>query len=119
MVVFWLDNCSAQNKNWAILCFMVNMVNGSEISAESITLKYFEPGHTFMSADSFHHQVEKSMTKKGKIYDFNDFVECVQKSNKGKNTTKVMNVEDFVAYEDVSSQHKLKKNEPQVYHSIT
>lgn len=114
-IVLWLDNCSAQNKNWALFCFMVQIVNSTEISADSITLKYLEPGHTFMSADSFHHQVEQSLTKKGKVYDFNDFVECVGNANKRKNTVKVMNVDDFTTYEDLSSQYKLRKNNPRVY----
>ena len=30
-----------------------------------------------MSADSFHHLVEKSIRSKGKLLDFNDFVDCV------------------------------------------
>ena len=42
-----------------------------------ITLKYFEPGHTFMSADSFHHQVEQKMQKKKRLEDFQDFVDIV------------------------------------------
>jgi len=36
-------------------------VNDPALAVEDITLKYFEPGHTFMSADSVHHGVEKSM----------------------------------------------------------
>ena len=39
-----------------------------------ITLKYFEPGYTFMSADSFHHRVEQEMQKKKKrLKDFSTF----------------------------------------------
>lgn len=37
-----------------------------------------------MSADSFHHLVEKNMHKKGKIYDFKDFVEAVAGAKTGK-----------------------------------
>ena len=43
-----------------------------------------------MSADSFHHQVEKSLTQAGKVFDFNDFVSCVQTSNSNKVFVKVM-----------------------------
>jgi len=43
----------------------------------TITLKYFTPGHSFMSADHFHHHVENKMKLKDKIYDFNDFVDCI------------------------------------------
>jgi len=33
----------------------------SALAAEDITLKYFEPSHTIMSADSVNHGVEKAM----------------------------------------------------------
>ena len=57
-IVYWVDNCSAQNKNWYLFSSLVSLVNSNVISTDDITLKYFEPGHTFMSADSFHHGVE-------------------------------------------------------------
>lgn len=65
-VTIWLDNCSAQNKNWTLLSFCLHIVNSPEVHLTTLVLKYFEPGHTFMSADQFHHQVEKSLKKKQK-----------------------------------------------------
>ena len=44
---------------------------------ETITLKYFEKGHTFVAADSFHHQVEESISKRRYLYDFNDYIQVV------------------------------------------
>ena len=79
-IVLWLDNCASQNKNWTLLCSLVYLINSDEIAANSIILRYFEPGHTFMSADSFHHQVEMSLKRKKKVYDFSDFVDCVRSS---------------------------------------
>lgn len=114
-LTIWLDNCAAQNKNWALLSFFVQIANSNLIATKTITLKYFEPGHTFMSADSFHHQVEKALRQMGKVYDFSDFVECVRATNSNKNFVKVMEVSDFFNYQDFASQHKLKKNEPRVY----
>lgn len=34
-----------------------------------------------MAADSFHHRVELSLKRKGKVYDFVDFVDAVRKSS--------------------------------------
>ncbi|CAG9836549.1 unnamed protein product [Diabrotica balteata] len=53
------------------------------IATSQITLKYFETGHTFMSADLVHHGVEQSMkiTNEGNIYEFNDFIKAVENSN--------------------------------------
>lgn len=113
-IVLWMDNCSAQNKNWAMLSFLIQIINSNLIAAETITLKYFEPGHTFMSADSYHHRVEQSMQKKGKVYDFNDFVDAVKNAQK-PSEVKVMAVSDFYEYADLSSQHRLRKLTPRVY----
>lgn len=55
--VLWLDNCSSQNKNWTLFSFLIYIINSDLIKATKIQLNFFEPGHTFMSADSFHHQV--------------------------------------------------------------
>lgn len=46
----WLDNSSAQNKNWLLYSLLIHMVNSNLISAK-IILFYFEPGHTLMSCD--------------------------------------------------------------------
>lgn len=39
--IFWVDNCSAQNKNWCLLSSLVTLVNSDTISQEDITLKFF------------------------------------------------------------------------------
>ena len=78
--IFWADNCSAQNKNWWLYTLLVNEVNGKYSASESIILKYFEPGHTFMSADSFHHLIEQGMRRKRNIEDLQDFCDVVEKS---------------------------------------
>lgn len=114
-IVVWTDNCSSQNKNWAFFTFLVQIVNSSEICAETISIKYLEPGHTFMSADNFHHQVENQLQKAGKVYDFADYIDCVQLANSGKVTVKTMEVSDFCKYMDHSSQHRLKKSTNRVY----
>uniref|UniRef100_A0A2S2NS37 DUF7869 domain-containing protein n=1 Tax=Schizaphis graminum TaxID=13262 RepID=A0A2S2NS37_SCHGA len=62
----WLDNCASQNKNWCLLTFLVYIVNSCEVLTNIIKIYYFEPGHTYMSADSFHHQVELALKKQKK-----------------------------------------------------
>lgn len=114
-ITFWLDNCSAQNKNWGLFCFFVYMVNSDQVSVEIIELKYFESGHTFMSADSFHHQVEHSLRKKGKVYDFQDYVDCVQRANSGNVTVGVMELQNFHQWPDCTSQYKLSRISPRPY----
>lgn len=85
-VVYWVDNCSAQNENWCLFSSLVSLINSDNISTEDITLKFFEPRHTFMSADSFHHGVELEMKSRpgGVVYDFEDFLSVVGDSNAKK-----------------------------------
>ena len=68
--IFWLDNCSAQNKNSYLYTAVLNGVNIEGESASSVTLKHFDPGHIFFSADNFQHQVEKRMRQKKNFQDF-------------------------------------------------
>lgn len=114
-VTIWMDNCAAQNKNWTFYSFLIFFLNSDNTSINSIKLKYLQTGHTFMSADSFHHQVEKSLRQKGKVLDFDDYKDCVQTSNSGKTTCVQMNVNDFLNVKDCSSRFKLSKTVPKPY----
>ena len=105
-IVLWLDNCSRQNKNWTLFSMLVVLINSDEIQATKITLKYFQPGHTFMSADACHSKIENQMKKMKKVYDLNDFVTCV---NKAKCKPILMENTEFRLWESGLSQHFLNK----------
>ena len=80
--VFWTDNCSDQNKNWIFYALLVKEANFINVIMNKIVIKYFEPGHTFMSADSFHHKIEQGMKKKKQVEDFQDLnrsSQCMRK----------------------------------------
>ncbi|GBN20005.1 hypothetical protein AVEN_72235-1 [Araneus ventricosus] len=59
-----------------------------------------------MAADSFHHQVELAMKHSRMVYDFQDFVQCVQQANSGKVDTKELGVGDVFAWKDFISKQK-------------
>ena len=77
-IKLWSDNCSSQNKNWNLFVHIILLINSVHTSTIQIEFAYFESDHTFMSADSFHHAVESSMKKCGKVYTFPDFSTCVK-----------------------------------------
>lgn len=123
-IKIWLDNCAAQNKNWTLFSFLAHIINSSDIATNVLEIYYFEPGHSFMSADSFHHQVEQSLNSYcsssktgagGKVYDFNDFERVIEQV-KVKNV-KVLSMElrDFRDWKDHSSLMKIKKHSPRPY----
>ena len=72
-IKFWVDNCSGQNKNSALFTSFATMVNKPCSLLESITFAYFEPGPTFMSADSFHALVEKKIKNQKSVNTFDKF----------------------------------------------
>ena len=100
-----MDNCGPQNKNWTLYSAMVAIVNGPNNHIESITFKYFEPGYTYRSADSFRHLVEKEATAKKNLYDFEDFVQRV--GNAG--TYVLMGNGDFCQRQNELSERKASK----------
>ena len=108
--VFWADNCSGQNKNWFLYTALVNEVNRINGTTNEVTIKYFEPGHTFMSADSFHHVIEQAMRKKQGIEDFQDFVDLVDFSRKAL----VMEHDDFLQITGDVSQAKYGSRKPKL-----
>ena len=61
---------------------MISEINAPESHVEFIKFKHFEKGHTFMAADSFHHQVEEAIKQRKYLYYFGDFVSAVK--SKGK-----------------------------------
>ncbi|XP_039542041.1 uncharacterized protein LOC120489360 isoform X2 [Pimephales promelas] len=108
--VIWADNCTAQNKNWSLLTSLVTLVNSKKTSLEKITLKFFEPGHTLMSADSIHHGVELGMKRcpGGKLFDFDDFVRVIKYSSSNIEIIRLEN-KNILAWKGGQSQSKLSQ----------
>ena len=52
-------------------------MNNITYNIETITLKYFEAGHSLMSADSFHHRVDKAAKSKINLFNYDD-VEMIE-----------------------------------------
>ena len=52
-----------------MLTFSISAVNSEFIAAESVELKFLVSGHTFLSSDSAHHQIEQELQKHGDVYD--------------------------------------------------
>ena len=108
-IVLWLDNCSAQGKNWWLFAALVSEVNMKDGNFITITLKYFEPGHTFMSADSFHHLVEQGMRIMRRLQNFADFVKIVNE----KGLAHEMTTKDFrVIPRGLSSAQAIVQTKP-------
>ena len=87
-----------------MFCYLLN-VNSCP---ESINMKYFEKGHTFMSADSFHQQIGKEMRSKKNVCNFDDF----EKTIESKGCKLPMTEEDLYDWENWLSQGKFALSKP-------
>ncbi|MES9882743.1 MAG: hypothetical protein ABW185_17895 [Sedimenticola sp.] len=97
-VIIWADNCTGQNKNWALFTAFVMCVN-QEWGPRKITMKFFERGHTFMRADNIHGTIGNKMKKMPEICTFQDFVDLCDRA--GKNIKPVvMHPADFYLLQD-------------------
>lgn len=108
-VIIWLDNCSSQNKCWVLYSSMIKIVNSENNCLKSVIFKYFEPGHTFMSADSIHANIEKQFRLVENIEDFGDYMNCIEKSSKQIRLIE-MTFDDFLNWPDDSNRYALHKS---------
>ncbi|KAJ8685478.1 hypothetical protein QAD02_021271 [Eretmocerus hayati] len=98
---------------WAFLTFLVEMINSLDILVEVIEINYFEPGHRFTSADSFHADVERKM-RNGTVFDFPDFESCVINAT-ARVPVESMQIGDFFDWNDHHSLAKTNKIVPKFY----
>lgn len=85
-IIFYADNCNAQNKNKLLLSVLALLVNDSRITAETMTIKFLEVGHTYMSADNVHAAISQKLRKSSNLHDFDDLKEMISNSRKRINT---------------------------------
>lgn len=105
-VVIWLDNCASQNKSWVLMSTLIKAVHSAETLTETITLKFFEPGHTSMAADAVHQAISKNLRRRDRVEDFKDFETATTQAGP---TVIVMEPGiNMVATEDGISRHALK-----------
>ncbi|KAK6179795.1 hypothetical protein SNE40_012072 [Patella caerulea] len=110
-IVIWVDNCTAQNNNWTFFSCLVSTNNSEDIDAETIQMKYLEAGHTFMLADSVHHQIECELKKYGDVRDWIEFMQVCKNAKCDVIEMKHSNFHDFI---DASRRPKLTKTIPHV-----
>ena len=103
-VTIWLDNCTAQNKNWVLITGLLQTVNNPAGGLQKITLKFLQKGHTSMSADAVHQVCNKGLKRKRVVADMDDFKDAIEPSSR----LLEMRPEDFLEVKSGISGQKLK-----------
>nr|CAI5825991.1 unnamed protein product [Callosobruchus analis] len=102
--IFWMDNCSAQNNNWTLYTLFDCLVN-ADWGPQNTIVKYFEPGHSFMKADSVHGQIGREWRKRNQILNFKDF-SLVANASVTKNKPIVLHHDYFYPFSDGCKQRR-------------
>lgn len=110
----WLDNCGEQNKNYGFYFFYIWLINSDHISADMINLQYVYRGHSLNSADSFHHGCELKFKAMKRLWDFEDYLSCIEKA-RNKVRIKKMKHNDFYDWADWSLKYKLSNMKDRPY----
>ncbi|CAH1711854.1 unnamed protein product [Aphis gossypii] len=98
--IFWADNCTGQNKNWTLYTALVcnlNSTNSLFQNTKSVTMKYLTKGHTHMTADGVHGNIEKKFKQIRNIYDFEDLKNCISQSRQNLN---ILELKDFYEWQN-------------------
>ena len=107
VVTIWADNCAGQNKNWALISVMLQVVNSPLNGIQTLTFKFFEPGHTAMVADAVHQSISKNIRATERLEDFSDYVAAVEAT--GMKCIKMSPGNNMHKMEDGISKAKLKR----------
>lgn len=75
------DNCSAQNKNIALMQYFYTLVKGYR-RFDKIVHRYPEPGHSFLPCDRSFGIIEKERRKRERVFLPKDYEDMVKKTSK-------------------------------------
>ena len=85
---------------------LLKTVHSQETATESITLKFFEPGHTSMAADATHQSISKNLRRKRLM---EGFAYETATSAAGPQTIKMEPGVKMVATEDEVRRHAMQR----------
>lgn len=97
-VIFWAENCTAQNKNWTLITSCIIFVN-QDWGPQTITFKYFEPGHISTKAQEMYTQITANWKKAAEIVDFEDLQKLIESLHKC-NTVISLQTNDFLLFQN-------------------
>ena len=99
---FWMDNCTAQNKNWKLFCAMALFLRHNDVGTKEITFKYLTKGHTFNRCDSIHGLIEQEIRRRETVVDPTNFADVLDCASVGTAAVK-MEEDDFLDFEKISA----------------
>lgn len=95
-LILWSDSCGGQNRNIK-LTLMMKAALHTQPNLKSISLRFLEPGHSFLPNDTDFSKIETRLKQHQRLYTVQDYL-SVMKQCKINNPLKVLEMkkEDFV-----------------------
>lgn len=75
-----MTTAAIKHKHWTLYSTLAKVINAPNLRLQEIEFRYFEQEHTFISADSVHAQVEKSIRKFKTLWIFQDLSDAIKAS---------------------------------------
>lgn len=94
-LILWSDSCGGQNRNIK-LTLILKVTLDAHPRLQTISLRYLEPGHTFLPNDTDFSNIESRLRRHQRIYTLQEYMD-VMKHCKKKNPLKVIRMENFVS----------------------
>ena len=111
-IIFWVDNCTAQNKNWTLFTALLMCVNQPD-GPESLTIRFLETGHTHMRADAIHGNIGRRLKKESEIICFDDLVDLCRQSGQDIEVC-TMEFSDFFKFQNHARNNTKKYQKPKM-----
>lgn len=77
----FVDNCSSQNKNNAIIQYLYNIIQSNAFKLETVIQRYPEPGHSFLPCDRCFSLIEQKKRKIERVFLPETYQEMVKQTN--------------------------------------
>lgn len=91
-LILWSDSCGGQNRNIK-LTLMLKTALHSHSNLKSISLRFLEPGHTFLPNDTDFSKIESKLKEYERIYTVDDYMNIMRKC-KTRNPLKVIRMKN-------------------------
>lgn len=110
-LILWSDSCGGQNRSINMVIIMLYILQTHD-TLEKVTLRFLQPGHTYLPNDSEFGDVECVLKKHSRLYTADDFIN-IMKSCRRKNKFEVIKLtkNDFHSIKPILNQITNRKTD--------
>lgn len=110
-LILWADSCGGQNRSIKLV-LMLKYILQRHSTLKKITLRFLQPGHTYLPNDSEFGDVECALKTHNRLYTADDYIEVMESCRrKSKFTVTRMTKEDFFSISPIQDSITNRKTD--------